>query len=149
LQLISVSCSAIQPLSAITVSLYAKSTIHKDILIGRKEITTESQRGSSFFRFLIQLAEHLLDLDIILSSTDRHQTESATVLTITIAPVRPDADNQTDLTGAALHRAEKAIDTMETWSGAVDIIKRVTDAVGSIAAVCPISLRSSPFAELT
>jgi hypothetical protein len=38
---------------------------------------------------------------------------------------------------AALGRAEDAINTMETWSSAVDVIKRVMDAVSPIAAVCP------------
>jgi hypothetical protein len=44
----SVSFSAVQPLSSITASLYAKYALHKDILIGRKEIHCEPQHGSSF-----------------------------------------------------------------------------------------------------
>ena len=83
-----------------------------------------------------------------MSSTDGPPNESATVLTITIAPVRPDADNQTELSGAALRSAEKAIDTMETWSSAVGVIKRVMDTVGPVAAVWSISIYSC-FAELT
>jgi hypothetical protein len=103
-----------------------------------------------FSRSLIHLLSILhVELDIVLSSTDGHPTESATVLTVTIAPVRPDVDNQTELTGAALHRAEKAINTMETWGIAVGVIKRVMDTVGPIAAECPISFRSSSLAELT
>jgi hypothetical protein len=88
-----------------------------------------------------------VELDIVLNSTDGPPNESVTVLTITIAPVRPDADNQTELSDAALHRAEKAINTMETWSSAVDVIKRVMDTVSTIAAVCSISIYSS-FSEL-
>jgi hypothetical protein len=38
---------------------------------------------------------------------------------------------------AALSRAEDAINTMESWSSAVDVMKRVMDAVSAIAAVCP------------
>ncbi|KAH9953284.1 hypothetical protein BGW80DRAFT_1451619, partial [Lactifluus volemus] len=104
----------VRPLSAITVSLFAKSTIHKDTLIGRKDVVCELQH----------------ELDIILSSTDGPATEPATVLTITIAPVRPDAE----LAGDALRSSEKAIKTMETWSSAVGGIKRVMDTVGPIAA---------------
>jgi hypothetical protein len=42
------------------------------------------------------------------------------------------------MSGAALGRAEQAINAMETWNSAVDIIKQVMDAVSSIAAVCPV-----------
>jgi hypothetical protein len=41
-----------------------------------------------------------------------------------------------------LHRAEEAINainTINTWISAVNIIKRVMDAVSPIAGVCPIS----------
>jgi hypothetical protein len=79
-----------------------------------------------------------------LSSTDGPAPEPATVLTITIAPVRPDAE----LAGDALRSAEKAIKAMETWSSAVGGIKRVMDTVGPITAVCSISFYS-PFVELT
>ena len=102
-----------------------------------------------------------MELDIILSSTDDHagrQTESATPLTITVLAANtsssltaavntantatagrdnPALDNQTETLNAALSRAEDAINTMETWSSAVDVIKRVMDAVSPIAAVCP------------
>jgi hypothetical protein len=40
------------------------------------------------------------------------------------------------MSGATLGRAEEAINTMDTWCGAVDVIKQVMDAVGPIAAVC-------------
>jgi hypothetical protein len=83
-----------------------------------------------------------------LSSTDGPPTEPATVLTITIATLRPDADDQTELSGDALRSAERAIKTMETWSSAVGVIKRVMDTVGPIAAVCSISFYSS-FVELS
>jgi hypothetical protein len=48
----------------------------------------------------------------------------------------PFLDNETEMLTAALSRAEDAINTMETWSSAVDVIKRVMDAVSAIAAVC-------------
>jgi hypothetical protein len=72
-----------------------------------------------------------------LSSGDgiaRHPTESATVVTITLS-----ANNETEILDAALSRAEEAINTMETWSSAVDVIKQVMDAVSQIAAVRLIS----------
>jgi hypothetical protein len=43
------------------------------------------------------------------------------------------------MSDATLGRAEEALDAMESWSSAVDIIKQVMDAVSSIAAVCPLS----------
>jgi hypothetical protein len=55
-------------------------------------------------------------------------------------PVQPVVDNQPEASRSALHRAEEATDTMETWNSAVDIIKRVMDTVSPIAEVCPISL---------
>jgi hypothetical protein len=58
------------------------------------------------------------------------------------------ANNQTEMSGAALSSAEEAINMMETWSSAVDVMKQVMDAVGSIAAVCPIPFWVS-LAELT
>jgi hypothetical protein len=42
-----VSFSAIEPLSRIIVSLYAKRTIRTDVLVGKQEITCEPQRGPS------------------------------------------------------------------------------------------------------
>jgi hypothetical protein len=62
--------------------------------------------------------------------------------------VRPDVDNHTDLSGAALRSAEKAINTIETWSSAAGVIKGVTDTVGPVATVCSIPVYSY-FAELT
>jgi hypothetical protein len=44
------------------------------------------------------------------------------------------------MSSAALRRAEEAIDMMETWSGAVNVIKQVMDAVSPIAAVRNIIL---------
>jgi hypothetical protein len=116
-------------------------------------------------RIIIHLAEHLIyiELDIILSGADSHagrQTESATLLTITVSahasssptatvttvntatgdrdnPARDNQTDQTEMLSAALGRAEDAINTMETWNSAVDVIKRVMDAVSPIAAVCP------------
>jgi hypothetical protein len=41
-------CSAVQPLSTITISLFAKRMMHKDPLIGRKEVVCEPQHGASF-----------------------------------------------------------------------------------------------------
>ena len=52
------------------------------------------------------------------------------------------------MSSAALRRAEKAIDMIETWSGAVDVIKQVMDVVSPIAAVCTTSICLS-FAVLT
>jgi hypothetical protein len=93
-----------------------------------------------------------IELDIILSSDGGHagrQTESATLLTITVSAnassslaadtiansATADRDNEAEMLTAALSRAEDAINTMETWSSAVDVIKRVMDAVSPIAAV--------------
>jgi hypothetical protein len=42
-----VSRSAVQPLSRIGVSVYAKKTMTRDILVGRKEIVCEPRHGSS------------------------------------------------------------------------------------------------------
>jgi hypothetical protein len=114
------------------------------------------------FRFLSTWLSILhIELDIILNSSDGHagrQTESATLLTITVSATNASAslitavntansatadqdsrtlDNQTAMLSAALSRAEDSIDTMETWSSAVDVIKQVVDAVSPIAAVCP------------
>jgi hypothetical protein len=50
--------------------------------------------------------------------------------------------SQTEKSRATLHRAEKAIDTIDTlktWRRAVHVIKGVMDAVGPIASVCLIS----------
>jgi hypothetical protein len=77
-----------------------------------------------------------VELDVILDCADErveHRNEPATFLTITMT-----ANNQTEMSGAALSSAEEAINMMETWSSAVDVMKQVMDAVGSIAAVCPI-----------
>jgi hypothetical protein len=52
----------------------------------------------------------------------------------------PALDDQTETLSAALCRAEDAINTMETWNSAVDVIKRVMDAVSPIAAVCHVLL---------
>jgi hypothetical protein len=42
-----VSRSAVQPLSRIGVSVYAKKTMTRDILVGRQEIVCEPRHGSS------------------------------------------------------------------------------------------------------
>jgi hypothetical protein len=49
--------------------------------------------------------------------------------------VGPVASSQTEVSQTALRRTEEAIDTMRTWSGAVESIKRVMDAVSPIAEV--------------
>jgi hypothetical protein len=58
------------------------------------------------------------------------------------------ANCQTDMLGVALCHAEEALNAMETWSSAVDVIKLVMDAVSPIAAVCPVSFCLS-LSELT
>jgi hypothetical protein len=131
------------------------------LLEGRRSPVNPSVVRLFFLNILIHLAEHLtIELDIVLSSADGHagrQTESATLLTITVSAnarssliatvttansATSDRDNsaledQAEMLSAALGRAEDAINTMETWSSAVDVIKRVMDAVSPIAAVCP------------
>jgi hypothetical protein len=72
----------------------------------------------------------------------RHPTESAPLVTITLS-----ANNEPAISDGALRRAEEAINTMETWSSAVDVIKQVMDAVSQIAAVRLISFLLS-FVEL-
>jgi hypothetical protein len=67
-----------------------------------------------------------------LSRTSNLATRSGT-------PVPPVADSQTEMSGAALHRAEEVIGTMKTWNSAVGLIKQVMDTVGPIAEVCQIS----------
>jgi hypothetical protein len=47
-----VSRSAVQPLSRIGVSVYAKKTMTRDILVGRKEIVCEPRHGSSVPRIV-------------------------------------------------------------------------------------------------
>jgi hypothetical protein len=51
------------------------------------------------------------------------------------------------MSSATLGRAEEAINAMDTWSSAVDVIKQVMDAVGPIAAVCLVSF-CLPLSEL-
>jgi hypothetical protein len=46
------------------------------------------------------------------------------------------ANTQSEISSAALRRAEEAINMIETWSSAVGVIKQVMDAVSPIAAVC-------------
>jgi hypothetical protein len=112
-------------------------------------ITCEPRRGSFFFslEFLcLWLSILHVELEVILDGADEHvehRTESATFLTITMT-----ANNQTEMSGAALSSAEEAINMIKTWSNAVDVMKQVMDAVGPIAAVCPIPFWVS-FAELT
>jgi hypothetical protein len=84
------------------------------------------------------------ELDIILGNVDGivvHPTESATLITITLSA------NETEILDATLHRAEEAINTMESWSSSVDVIKKVMDAVSQIAAVRLMSFPLS-FVEL-
>jgi hypothetical protein len=52
-----------------------------------------------------------------------------------------EAGGQAEMPRIVLRRTEEALNAMETWSIAVDVVKRVMDAVGPIAAVCPISFR--------
>jgi hypothetical protein len=52
-------------------------------------------------------------------------------------PVGP-VDSQTRKLETAVRHAEEAINTMETWHGAVKIVKQVMDIVSPIAEVCPI-----------
>jgi hypothetical protein len=47
-----VSHSAVQPLSRIGVSVYAKKTITRDILVGRKTVICEPRHGSSVLRIV-------------------------------------------------------------------------------------------------
>jgi hypothetical protein len=54
-----------------------------------------------------------------------------------------EADGQAEIPRIVLRRAEETLNAMETWSIAVDVVKRVMDAVSPIAAVCPISFRIS------
>jgi hypothetical protein len=62
-------------------------------------------------------------------------------------PVGAVVDSQVEMS-RTLDRTEEALDTVKTWGSAVDIIKRVMDAVSSIAGVCQIS--GLPiFSELT
>jgi hypothetical protein len=56
-------------------------------------------------------------------------------------PVEP-VDSQTRELETALRHAKEAINTMETWHGAVKIVKQVMDIVSPIAEVCPMSLLS-------
>jgi hypothetical protein len=56
--------------------------------------------------------------------------------------VRPVADrplSDTEASRNTLRRAEEAINTIKTWNSAVNVIKCVMDAIGPIAAVCPVS----------
>jgi hypothetical protein len=52
------------------------------------------------------------------------------------------ADNQREML-RTLDCAEEAMDSVETWKNAVDIIKRVMDTVSSILGVCPPSFLSN------
>jgi hypothetical protein len=78
-----------------------------------------------------------------LEGVDGRPTEAGTLLTITVT-----TNSQSEMSGAALGRAEEVISAMESWSSAVDIIKQVMDAVSSIAAVRPLSFCLF-FSELT
>jgi hypothetical protein len=49
--------------------------------------------------------------------------------------IRPVASNQTEKSLIALRHAEESIDTMKTWTNAVETVKRVMDAVSPIAEV--------------
>jgi hypothetical protein len=83
-----------------------------------------------------------------LSGVDGHATnlaESPTILTISLLL---SANNQMEMSSAAVLRAQEAIDMIETWNGAVNVIKQVMDIVSPIAAVCTISFCLS-FPELT
>jgi hypothetical protein len=62
--------------------------------------------------------------------------------------VQPMADNHMEMPRIALRQAEETLNTMETWTVAVDVIKRVMDVVSPIAAVCLASF-CLPFSELT
>jgi hypothetical protein len=65
--------------------------------------------------------------------------------------VQRTAESQTEMSRTALHRAEEAINdinTIQTWQSAVTNIKWVMDTVTPIAAVCPVSFYLS-VAELT
>jgi hypothetical protein len=90
-------------------------------------------------RIIIRLSDILhIEIDIFLSGVDGHArnlAESPTTLTITLSLSE---NNQTEMSSVALNRAQEAINMIETWSSAVDVIKQVMDAVGPIAAVCTI-----------
>jgi hypothetical protein len=84
---------------------------------------------------------------------DNGETMQSTAVTATLSPlsrtsdlatgsgtpVPPMADSQTEMSGAALRRAEDVIGTMKTWNSGVGLIKQVMDTVGPIAEVCQIS----------
>jgi hypothetical protein len=60
---------------------------------------------------------------------------------------RPVTEDQTEELRTTLHRAEEAIDTINTvntWKTALNSIKWVMDTVGPIAAVCPILVFAYP-----
>ena len=50
-------------------------------------------------------------------------------------PVGPGASSQTEKSLIALRHAEGSIDTMKTWTSAVETVKRVMDVVSPIAEV--------------
>jgi hypothetical protein len=80
------------------VSLYAKKTMHTDILIGRQEITCEPRPSSSIFLISylrIWLTVLHVELDIVLNSADgdaRHSTEPA-ILSLTITVLAANASS--------------------------------------------------------
>jgi hypothetical protein len=84
------SSSVLQPLSQITVSLYAEkrtANLKKDILIGRQEIASVPQHGSSISQHYYPCASlsivHL-DFDIVFSSVEGHSTAEPITLSLTV-----------------------------------------------------------------
>ncbi|KAH9956321.1 hypothetical protein BGW80DRAFT_267342 [Lactifluus volemus] len=150
-----VDAFAVQPLSRIGVSVYAKKTITRNILVGRKEIVCEPR--------------HEVDIDFTSADGPNiHSTESNTFsLTITMSadtgpsltgvvnipsptvahiPVaegsakgdlpiesgsrmRPVADRPLRETDTTLRRAEGAMNAIDTWKTAVNVMKWVMDTI--------------------
>jgi hypothetical protein len=84
------SSSAVQPLSRITVSLFAeKRTPKKDVLVGRQQITCVPRHGSSISQHYYSCASLSivrLEHDIVFSSAEGHTTEPITLsLTVTVS----------------------------------------------------------------
>jgi hypothetical protein len=87
------------------------------------------------------------DLTVSFENENMQSTAFATTIcrnddppTASDDPARSAPESQAETSRAALRHAEESISTIKTWKRAVSVIKLVMDAVGPIAAVCPISL---------
>ena len=135
-----------QPLSRITVSLYAKLALQKDVLVGRQEIACEPRRGLSISQNPYSCAWlnvlHV-EFNIVFGRVEghsKHSTEPATLsLTITVSANAsssgPVVDSQME-TSYTLDHVQEVVDAMKTWERAVGVIKQVMDLVGPIVQVC-------------